>query len=370
MEAQSFPVVRNGFGLVSVVCLVIASTGCQSPERSSGARGSESPAAPVGSLLRIEAPLGLPPVPVPPDNPLTAETIELGRKLFQDTRLSVNNTVSCSSCHNERRGFSDGLKTSVGVDGKKGTRNAPTVLNSAYASLQFWDGRAASLEDQAAGPMANPLEMNQAHDVSVGKLQADPFYKADFQKAFGPGPITIEMVKKALAAFERTLVSGNSPFDRYRFGGDKSAMSAAAIRGMVVFMDPRKGNCVTCHTVDEKHALFFDGKFHNLGVGVNSDGELPDLGRFEQSRINAEKGAFKTPTLRNVAQSAPYMHDGSLKTLKDVVDFYAGGGNSNDHLDPQIKPLHLSAQDRSDLVAFLESLTGETPAKAQLASSR
>lgn len=320
---------------------------------------------PVGAVAEVRAPLGLPHLQVPSDNPITRETIGLGQKLFHDPKLSMNDTVSCASCHNPRIGFADGLKTSRGIDGKTGMRNAPTVLNAAYGPIQFWDGRAASLEEQSAGPISNPLEMNQGHDVCVAKLEADPMYRTEFTKAFGPGPITIGKVQKAIASFERTLLSGNSPFDRYEFGGDKSALSPAAIRGMEIFRDPKRGNCVTCHTIDKNHALFTDGKFHNLGVGLNPEGELTDLGRYSQTKIDADKGSFKTPTLRNVAQTAPYMHDGSLKTLRQVVDFYVGGGNSNDHLDKEIKSLKLSASDRDDVVAFLESLTGEMPADAQ-----
>jgi cytochrome c peroxidase len=212
--------------------------------------------------------------------------------------------------------------------------------------------------------MSNAVEMNQSHEVTVSKLQADPTYRADFERAFGPGPVTIAKVKKALASFERTLVSGNSPFDRYQYGGDKSALSAAAIRGLAIFRDEQKGNCASCHTIGEKYALFTDGKFHNIGVGVNDEGNLTDLGRYGETRQEAEKGAFKTPTLRNIAKSAPYMHDGSLKTLADVADYYAGGGNSNPYLDKKIKNMHISGRERVDLVAFLESLTGDEPPNA------
>jgi cytochrome c peroxidase len=320
--------------------------------------------SPIGAVLHIQPPLGLPTVPVPPGNPETAETIALGRKLFYDKRLSRDNTVACASCHNPLLGFSDGRKNSIGVGGKTGTRNAPTVINAAYAPLQFWDGRAASLEQQAAAPIANPVEMDQAHDIWISNLDSDPAYKAAFWKAFGPGPATLGKVEKAIASYERTLISGDSPFDRYEYGGDKKALSPAAIRGLSVFLDPHKGNCVACHTIGPKYALFTDGKFHNTGAGVDGDGQLTDLGRFVETKKEADKGAFKTPGLRNIANSAPYMHDGSLKTLKDVVDFYAGGGNSNPDLDPQMKSIHLSGKDRSDLVEFLKSLTGQMPPDA------
>lgn len=316
---------------------------------------------PIGKVTTIDVPLGLPPMAIPADNPATIETIALGRKLFYDPRLSADDTVSCAFCHNPEMAFTDRLKTSRGVSGKIGKRNAPTIVNSGYASIQFWDGRASSLEEQALGPIANPLEMNQTHDVSVSKLAKDPAYKAEFEKAFGPGPVTIGKVQKALASFERTMVSGNSPFDRYQFGGDSKALSPAAVRGLKLFTSPEKGNCVTCHTIDEKYALFTDGKFHNLGVSINAEGELTDPGRYDQTKVEADRGAFKTPTLRNVANSAPYMHDGSLKSLRDVVDFYVGGGNSNPNLDKKMKPLELTRDERNDLVEFLESLTGEMP---------
>jgi len=318
-------------------------------------------AMPIGLPVRIDAPLGLPPVPVPPDNPPTADTIALGRRLFYDTRLSADGSIACSSCHNPTQGFTDGHAVATGIRGQKGSRSAPSLLNAAYYPKEFWDGRAASLEDQAGGPMANPIEMGQQHDVSVRKLAADPSYGQLFEKAFGAGPITLEKIAKSLASFERTLLSGDSPFDRYEYGHDSSAMSAAAIRGLAAFRDPARGNCTACHLIGKNYALFTDGKFHNVGVGVDPTGELTDLGRYSQTKIDVDRAAFKTPTLRNAALTAPYMHDGSEKTLKEVVDYYAGGANSNPQLDPAIQAIKLSAQDRADLVAFLEALTGSVP---------
>jgi cytochrome c peroxidase len=186
-------------------------------------------------------------------------------------------------------------------------------------------------------------------------------YQAAFDKAFGPGKITVEKVEEAVASFERTLVSANSPFDRYQYGGDKTALSASAIRGLALFRDKQKGNCATCHTIDDKFALFTDGKFHNIGEGIDPNGNLKDLGRYEQTHVDADRGAFKTPTLRNIAKTGPYMHDGSVKTLKDVVDFYVGGGTSNPYLDKEIKELKLNGTERADLLAFMESLTCDTP---------
>jgi len=319
---------------------------------------------PIGTAIEIGTPLGLPPVPVPKDNPETAQTIAVGRRLFYERKLSADGSLSCASCHNPVNGFTDGRPHSSGVGGKVGTRNAPTLINAAYTPSQFWDGRAPSLEEQAGGPIANPIEMNQSHDVSVAKLQADASYRADFEKAFGPGPVTFGRVKNAIASFERTLISGNSAFDRYQFGGDKKALNPAAVRGLEIFRDAKRGNCSSCHTIGETYALFTDGKFHNIGAGVNGEGDLTDVGRFTETKTEADTGAFKTPTLRNIAKTAPYMHDGSLKTLKDVVDFYAGGGNSNPYLDKEIKAIKLSGKDRADLIEFLEALTGDMPAHA------
>ena len=326
-----------------------------------GALGQERRAIPTGKPVQIRAPLGLPPVPTPSDNPPTAETIALGRRLYYDPILSVDNTVSCASCHSPAFGFADPKQFSEGVKKQKGGRNAPTVLNAAHNGLQFWDGRAPSLEKQAEGPVQNPVEMAHTLQDVEKKLTADASYRAGFEKSFGPGAITYEKVEKAIASFERTVISGNSPFDRYFYGGDKSAMSASARRGLEVFRNPKKGNCAVCHTIGEKYALFTDNKFHNIGIGVK-DGQPSDLGRFNVTHNEADKGAFKTSTLRNVALTAPYFHDGSRKTLKDAIDFYVGGGNSNPYLDKEIHALDfLTGQERADLLAFLQSLTGEMP---------
>lgn len=318
-------------------------------------------ATPLGATVQIKVPLGLPPVPIPPDNPPTVETIALGRKLFYDTKLSRDNSLSCASCHNPQMGFTDGLQFSHGVGGQIGVRNAPTIANAAYMPFQFWDGRAISLEEQAAGPISNPIEMDQPHNASVAKLNDDPSYKPLFLKAFGPGGVTLTRVEKALASFERTVLSGDSAFDRYQFGGDKTALTTAQIRGLAIFLDPTRGNCAACHTIEAKYALFTDGKFHNIGEGVGEDGQFNDVGRFHMTKVATDKGAFKTPTLRNVANTSPYMHNGSLKTLAEVVDFYAGGGNSNPYLDKEMRKIKLTGPDRADLVEFLKSLTGKMP---------
>jgi len=340
-----------GVALVSLI--FFATTGCKKQEI--GAR-------PIGQPVTIMPPLGLPLVPVPAANPPTAETIALGRLLFYDKRLSKDDTISCASCHMPTQGFADGAKVSLGVGGMHGVRNAPSVINAAYLPLQFWDGRAPSLEEQAAAPIANPVEMNQPHEVSVEKLAKDPHYVLLFNQAFGLGGVTFQRIENAIASFERTALSGNSAFDRYEYGGDKTALTPSQIHGLEIFTDPKRGNCAACHSINDKYALFTDGKAHNIGVGVGDADTFSDMGRFVETKVDSDRGAFVTPSLRNVARTAPYMHDGSSKTLKDVVDFYAGGGNSNPYLDKQIKKIELSAQDRRDLVAFLESLNGDYPA--------
>jgi cytochrome c peroxidase len=301
-------------------------------------------------------------VPFPADNPPTEASIALGRKLFYDPQVSVNSTIACSSCHDPRRYFTDGASVSTGVGGLKGTRNAPGILNAAYMPFQFWDGRAISLEQQAGAPIINPVEMSEInHQAAVAKLRAEPQYSSMFQEAFGSPDITIERVENALASFERTLLSGNSPFDRYEYGNEKGALTPAQVRGLAVFRDPHHGNCAVCHTITDQNALFTDGRFHNTGEGVGDMGEFNDVGRYQETKVASDTGAFLTPTLRNVGNTAPYMHDGHLKTLKEVVDFYAGQGNSNPYLDPQMKTIHLTGRDREDLVEFLQSLTGSLP---------
>ena len=317
---------------------------------------------PVGKTITIKAPLGLPAVPIPSDNPPTEETIALGRRLYYEGMLSADGTITCASCHSPATGFTDRNSPSIGVGGKKGTRHSPTVINSAYNEVQFWDGRAPSLEEQAKGPIANPVEMATTHEAVITKLRADPKYLALFKQAWGTDHITIDLVVKSIASFERTVLCGNSPFDRFYYGHDKKALSASAQRGLKLFMDPKKSNCAVCHTIGEKYALFTDNKFHNLGIGADIEGKLNDLGRFEQTKKDADTGAFKTPTLRNIASRAPYFHDGSFPTLKDALGHYVGGGNANAHLDKEMHAIDfLSFDERDDILAFLESLTAKMP---------
>ena len=331
------------------------------PALAIGACRSRVGATPAGSVVTIEAPLGLPPVPIPADNRPTANEVALGRRLFYDTSLSRDNSIACASCHNPIFRFADARERSIGVGGKLGRRHAPTLLNAAYSSSLFWDGRAPDLEAQVLGPMSDPLEMNQSHDAAIGKLKDNPAYKSLFQGAFGTPDVTLERVEKALASFERTLLCGNSAFDRYEYQGRKDALTPAQIRGLAVFTDPHRGNCSSCHTIGARFALFTDGQFHDTGEGVGDDEGFADPGRFDVTKSDTDRGSFKTPTLRDVAVSGPYMHDGKLKTLKAVVDFYAGRGNSNSNLDEKMKTITLTGPDRADLVEFLQSLTGEIP---------
>lgn len=295
--------------------------------------------------FQIELPAGLPELEVPGDNPLTKAKVELGKQLYFDTRLSADNTVSCASCHNPAKGWSNGEAFAEGVGGKLGGRNSPTIINTAYGYFQFWDGRASSLEEQALGPIANPIEMNLPLDKLEAKLNKIEGYREQFQEIFGT-KVTKENVAKAIAAFERTVLSGNAPVDHYE-AGDQSALSAAALRGMKLFNN--KANCVACHSGEN----FTDGGFHNLGVGFK-EGKFADVGREAISGLEGDRGAFKTPTLREIARSAPYMHDGSLKTLEEVVDYYDQGGTANHYLDEEIFALKLTEQEKKDLVTFLK----------------
>ena len=292
----------------------------------------------------LKPPRGLNAVPMPKDNPSSPEKIELGKQLYFDKRLSADDTVACSSCHDPKKGWSNGEKTASGVGGQRGGRSSPTVLNTAYQVFQFWDGRAGSLEQQAVGPIANPIEMNLPLETAVKKIGAIKGYQAQFQKVFGQ-PVSADNIGKAIAAFERTVLSGDAPYDRLR-AGDESAMSIQAWEGMQLFFG--KAHCSSCHSGPN----FTDNGFHNLGVSFKV--EKPDLGRFEISKMEGDKGAFKTPTLRDIGRTAPYMHDGSLATLEEVVEYYDKGGTPNDYLDEELFPLKLTAEQKSALVAFLK----------------
>jgi len=348
-------------------------------------------------------PLGLPAVPVPADNPQTSEKVALGKKLFEDKRFSTTGEVACATCHDAKKAFTDSpLSTSEGIEKLTGTRNAPTVVNAAYFDKQFWDGRSPSLEDQALHPFVNPVEMGlKNHDPILKIVRSDPDYVKGFEAVFGKKgkAVTMTEVTKAIAAFERTQLAGNSPFDRFYFGGDKDALTEAQKRGFELFVN--KGRCVSCHVIEQTQAVFTDNRFHNIGVGINAiQNDVPDLatkyidakikaaevdvkvltdkrsselGRFAVTTGFDDLGSFKTPTLRNVAVTAPYMHDGSLKTLEDVMKHYNNGGVTNegdpvnDFLSGGIRPLNLTDAEIKDLVAFMEALT--SPEYAQLAQA-
>ena len=292
----------------------------------------------------VELPLGLEPFKVPADNPLTKAKIELGKQLYFDKRLSSDNTVSCASCHDPNKGWSNDEAFATGVDGQMGGRSAPTIINSAYFPLQFWDGRAKGLEGQALGPIANPIEMNLPIDKAVEKLSEISGYRKQFKKVF-KSDVTADGIAKAIASFERTVLSGDAPYDRFK-AGDESALSPAAKRGMDLFFN--KAKCSACH----KGHSFTDLAFHNIGVGYDKDN--PDPGRFAVTNQEGDRGRFKTPPLRDIHTSAPFMHDGSVKTLKEVVEFYNKGGIKNPQLDEEMKPLKLTEEEIADIVIFMK----------------
>ena len=312
-------------------------------------------------------------------NPLTRAKIELGRQLYFDPRLSADSTVSCASCHNPAEGYSAHTQTGVGIRGQKGGRNSPVSFNRILSGKQFWDGRVDSLEAQAVGPIANPTEMGFTHEGVVKRLDSMPVYKRQFEAIFGE--VSIDRVGQAIAAFERVLVTAPSAYDfgeqlrpfaaldaddiaddpdlAKQFAAAKEAaaahpMSESARRGREIFFT-EKGNCTACHV----GANLADEKYHNIGIGM--DKAEPDLGRYAISKDEKDKGAFKTPTVRNAALSAPYMHDGSLATLEEVVEWYDKGGHPNPHLSDKIRPLKLTAEEKADLVEFMKACTGPTP---------
>lgn len=289
---------------------------------------------------------------IPADNPLTKEKVELGRLLFFDKRLSADNTIACANCHIAKFAFTDGKPVATGIRGQKGGRSAPASFNRLFSSAQFWDGRAATLEAQSVGPFINPIEHGFVnHDVMNAKMMKIPGYRKLFKQVFGDDTITTERVGMAIASFQRTVLSGNSPADRFDQGGETGAISEAAQRGLILFRD--KARCTKCHSGFN----FTDEKFHNLGIGW--DDNKVDLGRYMITQNPEELGAFKTPTLREIARSAPYMHDGRFKTLEEVVSFYNKGGVKNPHQDNLIIPLELTDQEKHDLVEFLHTLNGE-----------
>lgn len=341
----------------------------------------------LGTPVKLTPPLGLPALAIAAANPLTREKIDLGRRLFMDRRLSHNNTMSCAMCHVPEQGFtSHELGTAIGMQGRSLRRNSPTLYNVGYHKSFFHEGREPHLEDQVWGPLLTRVEMDMPSvGYVVEKVRQLPEYKGLFEAAFG-GPVNAERIGHALASYERTVVSGNSRFDRWYYGKQQDALNAEEQLGFQVFMG--KGRCATCHLVGEKSALFTDHKFHNTGLGwertmfpernnykvqlapgifVQVMGTLlksfeqpqADVGRYEVTLDPKDRWFYKTPMLRNVAVTRPYMHDGSLSTLEEVVEFYDKGGIDNENKSPLLRPLKLSGQEKSALVAFMTSLTGD-----------
>lgn len=300
-------------------------------------------------------PLGLPPIPWPKNNPYSPEKVELGRLLFFDKRLSSDGTVSCASCHSLEYAFSDPSPVSIGINNSLGGRHAPTIINSAYQKRFFWDGRALTLEEQSKGPIANPMEMTtcleqeEAYRQCEERIRSIPTYANLFTSVFGTEDCSIDQVAFAIASFERTIVSGNSAYDRYQ-AGDKTAMTDLQILGMEVFQN---SGCASCHF----GSLFTNGNFANIGIGM--DQENPDLGRYIITQQEKDWGAFKVPGLREASQRKYYMHDGSLQSLEEVIEYYNQGGIQNKNLHRLIRPLHLSTEEKAALVAFLHALDGE-----------
>lgn len=341
-----------------------------------------------GTELPILAPLGLPALPMPSDNPLTAAKVELGRKLFFDRRLSFNGTMSCAMCHVPEQGFtSNDLGTAIGVEGRSLRRNAPTLFNVAYHPRLFHDGRESTLEHQVWGPLLASNEMaNPGIGFVLERLRGLPDYTGRFETAFPRRGLTLETLGQAIAAYERTLVSANSRFDRWHYGGQRDALSGQEQAGYRLFVG--KAGCSRCHNVGESAALFSDFAFHNTGIGWQSsqggrsshrvelvpglvaeigsrqlesfsEPRQNDVGRFEITQDPEDRWAYKTPSLRNVTRTAPYMHDGSLPSLEAVIEFYDGGGIEHAQRDALLRPLGLSAEEKRALAAFLKCLDGD-----------
>ena len=364
------PGIRLAAALALPLALLFAATAC---ERS-------------GNLEHTAA-LGLPPLAVPADNPLTAAKAALGRKLFFDRRLSPNRTMSCAMCHVPEQGFTaNELATSVGIEGRGARRNAPTVLNVAWQKRLFHDGRELTLEDQVWGPLLSANEMgNPSIGYVVERIRGIADYAGLFETAFAGKGASAERIGAALATYERSLTAGDSRFDRWRYGGERSALTALEQRGFALFSG--KARCVSCHTLGERDALFTDHAFHNTGIGWAQSYQAPqrtrvelapgvhteidgrtlatfsappvtDVGRYEITLDPADRWAYKTPSLRNVALTAPYMHDGSLGTLEAVIEFYDRGGIDNPSKSALLTPLGLTSDERAALAAFLRALTG------------
>jgi len=335
--------------------------------------------------------LGLPALEVPENNPITREKIELGRKLFFDRRLSLNNTMSCGMCHVPEQGFANNeIKTAVGIEGRSNLRNTPTILNVAYNKFLFHDAREFSLENQVWQPVLAHSEMAMpSFGFTLKKLGLIPGYKKLFEKAFPEEGMNITTFGKAIASYERSLISANSNFDKWYFGKNQNALNDKEKDGFEIFMG--KGNCVSCHLINDKDALFFDNRLHNTGIGyadsmgilsqkktrvqlapgeyvevdssiissVNQQKKLNDLGLYRITENPDHRWMFKTPSLRNISLTSPYMHNGIFSNLEEVIEFYNEGGFENSLLSPMIKKLNLSINEKENLKLFLESLEGD-----------
>jgi cytochrome c peroxidase len=316
-----------------------------------GCGSHPDPAVAARPLTNVSAPPGYPSGPLvdaaPVDSPLTEARAQLGKRLFFDTRLSRTGDIACASCHQQEHAFSDPRPVSIGVDGQTGTRNAPALVNLAWGQSFFWDGRAKTLEDQAGKPIENPIEMDRKLADVVADLNADPTYATAFVQAFGQSA-SEETLRKALASFVRTLVSGASRYDRY-LRGERGTLNDSEKRGEAVFLS--NGGCFHCHPpgVLTNEGYFNDGSYVPGG----------DTGRQAITGRPGDLGKFKVPGLNDIAASAPYMHDGSLQTLEQVVERYDQGGLGDPSTDPQIVPLHLTVGEKADLVAFLHSLSDD-----------
>ncbi len=356
-----------GASAALLAILTLSGPGCQKGTapapgaKEPGAASSPAPAAAVAKGLEKPAaaglttiPLGLPALKVPDDNPITPEKVELGKMLYFDKRVSKDGSVSCATCHDPTMAWAEREPTSTGIGKQVGGRNSPSVINAAFAPRQFWDGRAATLEEQATGPVENPIEMGHSMAALVEQLSKIPGYQQRFQKVFATG-VTKEGFAKAIAAFERTVLSGDSPYDRFK-AGNQQALTESQKRGLKLFSE---AGCEDCHTPP----LFSSFDYYNAGVGM--DKPKPDEGRKAVSKKDEDTGAFRVPALREVANTAPYFHDGSAKTLEEAVALMAAGGKDNPHRSADmfdvVRQKKLTAADQKDLVALLKALSGKYP---------
>jgi cytochrome c peroxidase len=371
-----------GLRWVLLICLTLSSLPTRAFQSKSD-RAINIPQKPAGIRVPIGIGESLWRKRIPRNNPSSTGKVALGRVLYFDKRLSVNGTVSCATCHDPANAFTDHNAVALGAFGRAGTRNAPTILNAMFSERLFWDGRAGSLEEQAKQPLTNEFEMGMgSYDAVVARLVAIPQYRMAFRLAFKNDGITIDTIAKAIATYERTLLSGNSPFDRF-ITGNNDAITEAQKRGWLLFKG--KARCIECHTYTPASPFFTNFKFHNTGIAISNENVerlmnqvaevqgsnnkalsllthtegVSELGRYLLTQQPKDVGAFKTPTLRDIELTGPYMHNGSQKTLLDVVKFYSQGGERNSHLDERMRPLNLTDQEINDVVEFLRALTSD-----------